>query len=493
MGGNHTGKPVRARRSGFFYASTVALSLIGPGISSAMEAGPSNAIIEGFAQYQAGRVEQIVLNEFAHDIAKDDLSLRFFPKTAEAVTGYPGISGKRLLPLVREFFEDDTDTLQAIAQCYSDIGKQIKKDEKPTDAQIRAAWLAVQDLIAFVRYRIVSTEALVGDKPPNNSDAFLKQLESKFKVSGSGSVKCTIVTPGAQVALIDLTSVKAVGYRNLKDALEVAHREAVKLRATTPESAQKQKAKISDLDDPQFNAVLSALTELATALDGEKKSYTVYVHYLFKVLKAADVDSQVSAYYDFQNSALFLAGLLDAAKGGGTADTVEAVIRDFVDEEAAYNAKRLESTNFIRVHPFEKATCNYYWIFCRNSFFIGSFFGASAAHLDEDGDGRKSFEFRSYGPVGLEIKLASINGWPLTLTYAPIDIGAYITRELKDEDYSAKFSDIVAPSVAIGISAPVRPVTFLLGYQNGIRVGEDDETEAIFFSIAFDLPIFRLF
>lgn len=97
---------------------------------------PTSTLIKGFAQYQASRVERLILDEFVADIAADKYFRRFFPKTAGAIAGYKGISGKRLIPLMQYYFDLDVETMESIAACFNDIDKKLKDPEKVKNATV---------------------------------------------------------------------------------------------------------------------------------------------------------------------------------------------------------------------------------------------------------------------------------------------------------------------------------------------------------------------
>jgi len=208
------------------------------------------------------------------------------------------------------------------------------------------------------------------------------------------------------------------------------------------------------------------------------------------------------AFKTLQKHVLFLANILEASKQG--ADVVEATLSSYIDEHDAYVSKRHH--NAVLYSAFEVtapdketgkiATTTYSsWTktCCDNTVFIGSNFGVSIVKIDQDNDGEKDYEFRAFGPVGLEIKLASYWGRPVSLSYAPLDFGAYITNELRGRDYDAKVEDILSPSIYLSWSAKNRPFSILLGYQRDIRLKSTEKENSYFLSLAFDLPILTLY
>ena len=113
--------------------------------------------------------------------------------------------------------------------------------------------------------------------------------------------------------------------------------------------------------------------------------------------------------------------------------------------------------------------------------------------LDEQSTGDNDWTGRAYGPVGVELKIASYRGSPITLGYAPIDIGNYITAELKGDSYDAKTEDILSPSIFFSWSAASRPFSILVGYQKDIKIDNGLTEDSAFISFAFDLPIATIY
>lgn len=105
----------------------------------------------------------------------------------------------------------------------------------------------------------------------------------------------------------------------------------------------------------------------------------------------------------------------------------------------------------------------------------------------------KLFKARAYGPVGVEFKLTNFRGSPVTVGYAPVDIGNYITAELKGDDYTAKTDDIMSPSVYLSWSMASRPLSLMLGYQRDITLENGIKDDSVFLSVSFDLPIATLY
>jgi len=68
---------------------------------------------------------------------------------------------------------------------------------------------------------------------------------------------------------------------------------------------------------------------------------------------------------------------------------------------------------------------------CSDSIFISSYYGISYTNTSKNTGEDKQWNFRAFGPVGIEMKLATFKSSPLTINYSPIDIGNYLTIELQ--------------------------------------------------------------
>ena len=207
-------------------------------------------------------------------------------------------------------------------------------------------------------------------------------------------------------------------------------------------------------------------------------------------------------YTQFKSLGLFLASLIEAQKP----EDVAAVLDTFIDDQEAYRNKRLDANtalySWFTLPSYdanqEKITTKKYTGYClvygcQNTLFLGSYFGASIVKLPDEETLEEEIQIRAFGPVGLEYKILSVYGRPITVNLAPLDIGNYVSNELQDVEYTARFSDIVAPSIFLSYSMKDRPFSFLAGYQKDVKIGNNIEENTFFISFAFDLPIFTIY
>lgn len=255
--------------------------------------------------------------------------------------------------------------------------------------------------------------------------------------------------------------------------------------------------------DEKYQAIVAAFVELGQEInelkanDGQQNISTGYALVFTKLvvlLETFGVDKERPQFRQFVLVVTLVAEMMDGASIGDS-DAVASALRNYVRTGDAMASKR------VRVHEDralfgkfgQKGTGCIWWAFCNDTLYLGSYFGVAGGYYDDDGDSEKKMEARSYGPIGLEAKIrVTENGWVWTLMAAPIDIGAYITRELKDEsDYDASFSDIDSPSITIGVTTPRQPIRFMIGYQDKIPT-DIGTTQGWFASVAYDLPFLRL-
>ena len=219
-------------------------------------------------------------------------------------------------------------------------------------------------------------------------------------------------------------------------------------------------------------------------------AYTIYVHQFLNLLDILEVPQGQWGDFDrFKSTAFFLAGLVDASKQLSP-DGVQAAIELYVDREAAWQSKLRPSTNVLW-SSVPNSTCTWL-LFCHDSIFIGSYYGFAAMGLDEDGAGGRELKFRAYGPIGLDWKLVTVFDGPLSIGFAPFDIGNYVTAELKGKDYDAKFSSVTASSAYLAFTFPRLSLAVLVGYHWDAEVADGRTTDSAFASVAFDLPVFKL-
>lgn len=432
----------------------------------------SGALIKGFAQYQAKRVEGLLLDQFVDDLAQRPYFQLFFPQTSRAIGDYSDISGKRLIPLMDYYFNEDLKTVKLLGDCLrrdrGDVGKVnafsnwVSAFGPPKDGEAR--------------------------KEKKSPEAFLKETY------GSAAPDCTTAaaTPPSMGTLASalnnptVTGFTKALYKQLNPEKQADIEAVIKAEGinqpspphlTTPSSA--------DL------GAIDALVQFADALNGNKDMPdTVRVHHFLSALAALGVgDNDNANFTRFRSGALFLASLREAQKAKD-ADAVEAAIKAFVQDGDAYQSKRSPS-GIIAFRRDEPDLVCKWGVVCGNNWFIGSYFGAAVDYVD-DGSGQREWRGRAFGPVGLELKLFDANGFPISLNAAPYDLGGYITSELRGDAYDARLEDIKAPSYFLAFSGRNRPFAVLLGYQEDVQTAPGRREDVGFVSFAFDLPLLRL-
>lgn len=76
-------------------------------------------LVNGFVQYQAGRIENIALESLI-DKVRYDLSFKtLFPLTSQAMRDFNGVSSKRLIPLMQHYIKQDIDNFRLFNQCIA--------------------------------------------------------------------------------------------------------------------------------------------------------------------------------------------------------------------------------------------------------------------------------------------------------------------------------------------------------------------------------------
>jgi len=407
----------------------IALILGAGQVHGAEDSAP--AIIKGFAQYQAGRIENLILNQFVEDLANERLFKQFFPKTSQAIASYDGISGKRLIPLMQFFFKQDVHSLKKIAKC---ISTHDRKKE------------AIENFSLF-------------QKEGYTTETYLKEKVDTIK-TGKPSNFCD------DTNLYWDSSKKEEFIEEHLDKLKSMKTELI------PSIIKDNKAMKS------FNKAIEMILRLK-----EDTPAVIYVHQFFLLLDSMNFKiTTYQSFNKFKSAGLFLASLASLKTDAATSDNVDSIIKEFINEEKVYQNKRAETGYYVWRKSKPNLYCN--WILCKNTLFLGSYYGIA---VDTE-----KVEARAFGPVGLEWKLLTYRGNPIGVNIAPIDIGAYITNELQGDDYDAKLEDIKAPSYFLSYSLKNKPISFMLGYQENIKTGIGETDDMFFFSIAFDLPIFTI-
>jgi len=455
-------------------AAALAVFAPGRGAAAGVESDSTGALIQGFAKYQASRVEKLVLNEFLNDLAKNELIVQFFPDTSFAMKEYNGATAaKRLLPLIQFYVQQDLNRLGDLATCLSP-GNETNKSKDPLAVRFT---LNADTAPPFVkRLREFKTDFQKGKSTP---EGFLDERNCPQ----DGSEK------GVHDARLDYADQRAF----LKAMLTLNEPENF-LHAAM---AQQPGDALEKVSEEETIAALVALKNIwllrksQHPADGIRSCkdlppMAAVLDQMYVALKELGFDrDRPYQYARFKDQSLFLGSLADAACTGD-ADTVAKVVADYVDDQDAFRDKRSAGG------LLSERACT--WLVnCRNALFVGSYFGLSAAYADKDGNGDKTMLYGVYGPVGLEAKLYRFGRHPLTLGVAPIDLGAYISNELRGESYTAKLDDIKAPSYFLAYSAANRPFALIVGYQRRVMPGTSDKVGYGFLSISFDLPLITIY
>ncbi len=378
---------------------TAALLFVSPTVAySETPDAFSSTIIKGFAQWNASRIENIVLSNGLKQAASIDEVERFFPLTSNGIKTYQFLSAKALLPLVQDSIQADIDAFSKFfGECVPDeikaIGNLGNKDD-PEDQNIQWAALKTK-LTGFITGNnpenlLLQTsqetcpDLIVSDSDKNTVTEMELMYNKKagelgnFPQDGESRFKTTSAAIGSFRT-----------YLNIPDDLKIT--EAKEL---TPEL--------------NFAVILDQLLFLET-LKNQSLSYTTRVHHLITGIDriAEFSTNDYPAYAKFQRVGLFFAALADA----GNAESPEAVVNaldTYVDAQGAYNDKRLPGGLYANYHvpvsmapretvtslPFENWTAGW-------DMYISSYYGPSAHRFITD-----ESDIRFFGPVGLELKLA---------------------------------------------------------------------------------------
>lgn len=460
---------------GIVLAGALAAAVAAPAAASAegevaaAPVTPTAALIKGFAQYQAKRVENLLLDQFVDDLARRPYFQLFFPQTSRAIGDYRDIAGKRLLPLMDYYFNEDLKTFKLLGDC-------LRRDRADLDK-----------VNAFVRWVSAFRPGKKGSAQDRISpEAFLKQTYGDAAAVCATPPALVAMSDEAQAARLYAPAVTSGFGRTLfltlnpekKDAIEVARVEKLPLGNPTAPS-------------PEDRAAIDALVHFADALDGvQDMPDTVRVHHFLSALAALGVGQSDSARFSrFRSGALFLASLREAQQAKD-ADAVEAAIKAFVQDGDAYQSKHYPS-GIVAVRKAEPDLVCKWGVTCGNTWFLGSYVGAAADYTD-DGSGQREWRGRAFGPVGVELKLLDLHGFPVSVTAAPYDLGGYVTSELRGSAYDARLEDIKAPSYFLAVSGRHRPFAVLIGYQEDVQTAPGRREDVGFVAFAFDLPLLRL-
>ncbi len=455
---------------------------------------PEQAFIQGFAQWQANRIEKIILDEVVIDIAKDPYIKRFFSDTSENISIYNGVSSKRLIPLMQYYLEEDVKRFKGLVNACIPSNINIWFDTA-IDVKIRTE-------NAVLLYDSLKR---LGEKPEDSSTPYtVSDFVSTVCVGQdlSSPVKFSFDKSRIVDVLEEISDHVKDNSETLVDSIDelVADLEVI--------SDFKISGEFKDfVNEKYLKNLLSAISEYQKITDSTK-NYTVRVHQMFLIVGkfGGIAENDYPGFRKLQDTSLFFASLLEASESKSP-DAIVALLDSYVDAKGAYLDKRFDNAYYSEFDVQKlsqesnkmenvaySSTCNHYYIFpCSKSIFFSSYYGLSFTHMVKNAGEERKFGNRLFGPVGIELKLLTYRSKSITLNVAPFDIGNYITNELKDSEYNAKFEDIVAPSIFFSYSFSSKPISLLLGYQKDIKVDENTKTEGPFFSIAFDLPIATIY
>jgi exosome complex RNA-binding protein Csl4 len=523
----------------------------------------SSDLVKGFAKYQAGRVENIVLDAFIYDLANEKYLQQFFPDTSNSINEYDSISGKRLIPLLSYYVKKDLESLETLARCVKkDIWAPIKEaDAKQMTGgdltRLKNAFNLLDWLMLLKKEATYSIkDYLVVSGCIENSVA-LNKIKENFKPEGYfiGIIeeflnkkdkvvdKTKTLAENVNQSLVELVekqanllkyvdnsflvkgidfpgfmaAIESINMLNGEDAVVKDNKVELDSRklAANPQLGNTVLASVGTMRLEE-SAVGMAAVETESAMsflaasgiseaedriierNSEKKSYAVYVHQLTVAMHALgfQVDDR-EGFQKFKSASLFLASLAEAAQigGEGGADAVAGVIDDFVNEEVVYKNKRNSVALYTRRPNKQNLRCSGY-VICKNTWFLGSYYGVSIGKLDKNTNGDKQTVYRAFGPIGVEFKIFSgpMFGKDVTVTLmaAPVDIGIYITDELNGSEYDVSIDDITAPSYFISFASKRSPMAVQLGYQEDIPVANNRTEKMVFMALSFDLPLVTL-
>lgn len=444
------------------------------------------ALIQGFAKWQAGRIEKIILDEALTGIANDPYVERFFSQTSSNIKFYDKISAKRLIPLMQHYIKEDINHFNALIESCIPYNVNSWFDEN----------ISIEQKAENVEKLYTSLKKL-SSIPNEDDDPFTTTSFSDELGCDEDILKAPV--DFVEISKEDISDIASKLYNQLKQINDKADEKESSLPDTVEGFISSEK---------YIKVLISTFVSYQKVFD-DTESFSIRTHQMLLALEQFGGISSKDylGFSGLKSTSLFFAGLADAADTKDP-NAVAAALDSFVDERDTFVRKRLDQSYYsiVTVTEFDsdkdiidtkqyRVTCNPYKILpCRNTLFVSSYYGVSYGNIAQNSTEPKNWNFRAFGPVGIELKLATFKSAPLTLNLAPIDIGNYITNELKgDEEYSANFKDILAPSAFLSYSLKSKPVSFLAGYQKDIRVGENFKTSGPFVAIAFDLPIFTIY
>lgn len=447
--------------------------------SQAIALTSEEAMIQGFVKWQASRIEKIILDEAIDDITKDPYVERFFTNTADNIKLYSDTSSKRLVPIMQFYIKSDINNFKSVVETcipyninsWFDDSIDINKRSKNAKSLYTGLKALASNANEMPRFTVTD---------------FFKNVCAQADLTK----KITINIKGKKISVITKKMIANLNTNN-----------DIKVLEPLPDNIN------SFLSHAYLSKLVNSIERYQKVFKNEKK-YTIKAHQMLLLIEQFGGISQndYTGFNKLKNATIFFSGLADASDTKEP-DAVVAVLNSYIDDKDTYMRKRIDKSYYsvVDVQVFNQETktiksttftssCTTYFILpCSDTIFVSSYYGVSYANTSENIGEDKKWNFRAFGPVGIEIKLATFKSSPFTINFAPIDIGNYLTIELKGNDYSAKFEDILAPSIFFAYSLKSKPITFLAGYQRGIKIADNIETQGPFISIVFDLPIFTLY
>ncbi|WOH38964.1 hypothetical protein RI844_07020 [Thalassotalea fonticola] len=468
-------------------------------LSALANASEEESLIKGFAQWQASRVEKILINEVLEDITEDPYTKRFFSSTSRNYSFYESSNAQRLIPLLQHYIKVDIDNFEQIMTKCIPYHLDNLVNSKQTIAQKAEA---LGNLMHGLR--LLSSKIAAGDKPytvENFNDTACvgsENFNGKFTVSiNEANLKALINNVLAYIQANPASS----------QVIKYATRNIRQLNESYPENYQ---ATFINITEEQVLRLINHVLELKRTFI-EADNLFIQTHQLIVTLEtiANMQENDYPGFNKFKNAALLFSSLAQASKEGKTGQVV-AILDTYIDEQDAYMQKRSKQAYYARykipsvasegfdnnkiVNKTYTGSCSgRFFSPCKGTIFLSSYYGISAIYNKEEQFEDREINFRAFGPIGFEFKAISFEDSILSLNIMPLDIGNYITNELKQDDYSAKFDDILAPSVFISYTSKSKPFAVLFGFQDKIKVAEDYETNGIFLSLVFDLPIYTIY
>lgn len=500
-------------------------------------------IIKGFAEWQASRIEDIVLELGLIQISNNPHVKTVFPSTATVILTERDYMGPALATVVERAMKKDLDIMKYITgQCLPELlnnSADKLKQQIQTDGTLKNGFdeAVLKQVLADLKRIYQGFQAIGGSKSIDFS-AINDNEKTKGKIQNTldfddkvcylteydrdwipVSLKSTDVTLYFKAIeewvksgdfvndkhfkrfIVENRLGRMVEY--LRDVYVIAERVNSFERyseSMTRSRIEKDKEVVLELDSEIYKDMVSTYKNNLDAI-----GYAAQVHELMKIM---DVyigfgGNNYPGFLELKRASLFLAYLADASNVGST--EVALVLRQYVDGKSAYRDKREPTgyaVRFTRHVPRDngvgvdskayKATCFSRFLTCRKTLFLSSFWGVAWSHDEGDPPISKSQDgFRAFGPVGLEWKWFTWDGNAISWNYAPIDIGAYVENELTDSEYSASFSDISSPSLFISWTARNYPFAILAGHQWNLKSDRGEE-DSYFLAFTFDLPILTL-